>query len=128
MDFSLTARCAPRVLMLIAVSAALTGCGQGARSLALDQPQARDACTSFLTAWKDGKKLADLKPAIVGRDYAWDAGKKLKDFEILPQEKNDGTNLHIPVRLTLADDKGKESTSNVTYVVGTSPVVTVFRE
>jgi hypothetical protein len=48
-------------------------------------------------------------------------------FELLPNEENDGTNLHIPVELTLKDDKGKESKPKVLYIVGTSPVVTVFR-
>lgn len=114
--------------LLIALSLGVSGCEQGARSLSLDEPKAREACTSFLNAWKEGKKVEELKPGIIGRDIAWDSGDKLTSFEVLPGEKNDGTNLHIPVRLALVNAKGKESTSKVIYVVGTSPVVTVIRE
>lgn len=104
------------------------GCDQGARSLSLDVEQARIACTTFLTAWQNDKQADSLKPDIIGRDYAWDEGSKLVSFELLSEEFNDGTNLHIPVRLKMQDAKGSESESEVVYVVGTSPVVTVFRE
>jgi hypothetical protein len=104
------------------------GCTQTARDLSLDQDKAREACQSFLTAWQEGKKVEDLKPDIVGRDFAWDAGEQLVSFGFLPGEKNDGTNLHLPVELNLKSAKGKESKSKVIYVVGTSPVVTVIRE
>ena len=53
---------------------------------------------------------------------------QLVSFGFLPGEKNDGTNLHMPVELTLKSAEGKESKSKVVYVVGTSPVVTVIRE
>ncbi len=111
----------------LALMAALTGCQKGARSLSLDPEKARESCTAALTAWKEGKKPADLKPGIIVGDETWDAGKALTAFELLPGEENDGTNLHVPVQLTLKDDKGKESRSKVLYIVGTSPVVTVFR-
>lgn len=103
------------------------GCRGGANSLPLDQPQARQACTEFLTAWKDGKKIEDLKPKIIGRDSDWAAGKKLESFEILPEEKKHGPNLHLTVKRTLKDEKGKTVKQDVEYVVGTSPVITVFR-
>lgn len=106
---------------------AQVGCQKTARSLPLDQPQARDACMEFLTAWKDGKKIEDLKPKIIGRDSDWAAGKKLDSFEILPGEKSDGPNLHLTVRRTLKDEKGRSIKQEVQYVVGTSPVITVFR-
>ena len=105
----------------------LAGCQRGAQSLSLDEQQAREACRSALGAWKEGKKPGDLTPGIVVGDETWDAGKKLIDFELLPGERSDGTNLHLPVKLTLQDEKGKESKTEVLYIVGTSPVVTVFR-
>lgn len=116
---------AHRLCVLLVIVAA--GCQQTARSLPLDQPQAREACMVFLTAWKDGKKIEDLKPRIIGRDSDWEAGKKLDAFEILPDEKSDGPNLHLTVRRTLKDDKGRATKQEVQYVVGTSPVITVFR-
>jgi hypothetical protein len=121
--------CTTRLLSFFAVACLVaSGCEQTARDLSLDQDKAHQACEAFLTAWKDGKKVEELKPDIIGRDYAWDAGDQLVAFGFLPGEKNDGTNLHMPVELTLKSAKGKESKSKVIYVVGTSPVVTVIRE
>lgn len=114
-------------LLLIVVTGLVAGCGQNARNLSLNQPKAREACSQFLTAWKEGKKPADLKPKVVGRDSDWEAGKILESFELLPDEFNDGTNLHIKVRQVLKDAKGGQIKQDVIYIVGTSPVVTVFR-
>lgn len=124
----MTTRFAARLCSAALVCCLAFGCEQTARDLALDQDKAHEACEAFLTAWKEGKQVEDLKPEIIGRDYAWDAGDQLVSFGFLPGEKNDGTNLHMPVELTLKDSKGKESKSKVIYVVGTSPVVTVIRE
>jgi hypothetical protein len=104
------------------------GCQRTALDLKLHQPTAREACTAFLTAWKEGKKAADLKPKIIGRDHSWDEGQKLLDFELLADEQTDGVTLFIPARLTLQDGKGKESKTKVTYAVATDPVVTVIRD
>lgn len=125
MTVPLTRRATTCFLCLLCV--VLAGCQRTANSLPLDQPQAREACTEFLTAWKDGKKLEDLKPKIIGRDSDWAAGKKLESFEILPEEKKHGPNLHLTVKRTLKDEKGKTVKQDVEYVVGTSPVITVFR-
>lgn len=115
-----------RVLMLVCMAS--VGCSHSARDLSLDQPKAREVVTTALTAWKDGKQPADLKPGIIVGDVDWEAGKKLVSFETLPGETNDGTNLHIPVQLTLQDQAGQESKPKATYTVGTSPVVTMIRE
>lgn len=105
-----------------------SGCGYSARNLSLDPDLARRSCTELLDAWKGGKTVKDLLPAITARDEDWEGGAELVAYELLPGETSDGTNLHIPVRLTLKKPKGKETKTDVTYVVGTSPVVTVFRE
>jgi len=118
-------RAAPAVCALLMLL--VSGCQKTADSLPLDQAQAREACNEFLTAWKDGKKVADLKPKIIGRDSDWEAGKKLEAFEILPEERKEGPNLHLTVRRTLKDDKGRSIRQEVLFVVGTSPVITVFR-
>jgi hypothetical protein len=103
------------------------GCGQSARNLSLDESKAKNACTVFLNAWKDRKKSVDLKPAITGKDEDWEAGRKLASIELLPDERSDGVNPRVPVRIVLKDDAGAESQQQATYIVGTSPVVTVFR-
>ncbi len=38
------------------------------------------------------------------------------------------SNLHVPVRLTLRDARGKEVRKEVSYVVSTSPHLAVYRE
>lgn len=106
----------------------LCGCDTSARSLSLDESKARESLNTALDAWKAGKSLDDLKPEITVGEWDWRAGKKLVDYEILPDERSDGTNLHIPVRLVLEEKKGKSSKPEVIYVVGTSPVITVFRQ
>lgn len=123
----LSMRCTAARGLLLFAALAIAGCQRTANSLPLDQPRAREACIEFLTAWKDGKKLEDLKPKIIGRDSDWAAGKTLEAFEILPDEKKHGPNLHLSVRRTLKDQKGRTIKQDVEFVVGTSPVITVFR-
>ncbi len=122
LSLSRPARCLCVLLVGLAI-----GCQRTAHNIPLDQSQAREACTEFLTAWKDGKKVEDLKPKIIGRDSDWAAGKTLESFEILPEEKKHGPNLHLFVRRTLKDQKGRATKQDVEFVVGTSPVITVFR-
>jgi hypothetical protein len=117
-----------RLAALALVCAVTLGCQRTARDLSLDPEQARAACTTFLDAWKDGKQPDELQPGITGADFEWASGHKLVSYEVQPEEFNDGTNLHINVQLTLQDKEGKESSSNALYIVGTSPVVTVFRK
>ena len=107
--------------------ASFSGCHGGPPpSFPLDSELAYASVEKAMKAWVDGKKPEDLKPAIIVGDVDWLGGKKLVSFEILTQnETSDGSNLHIPVKRKLSV-KGKTSESTVAYVVGTSPVVTIF--
>ena len=113
------------VLLLVS----LCGCSQKPTDHALDPALARTSVQKAMQAWVDGKKPEDLKPVIVG-DPAWKQGRKLASFEILSKEEtSDGSNLHVQVVRKFSDvgkgnDTGAES--QVTYIVGTSPVVTIF--
>lgn len=127
MSGSWTSQCHMTSGLVLLLVMTVAGCQRGANALSLNEPLAREACQEFLTAWKDGKKAADLKPKIIGRDSDWEAGKKLESFEILPEEKKHGPNLHLNVRRTLKDLKGRTIKQDVEFVVGTSPVITVFR-
>ncbi len=105
------------------IVAAVSGCSSGdVASHPLDEELARTSLKHAMQAWADGKTPQDLRPEIVVGDSAWERGDKLDSFEILDQEETtDGSNLHIPVRRKLGS---KEST--VTYIVGTSPVISIF--
>lgn len=112
-------RSALTVLFLVG----LVGCSHQAADHALDPPLARSSVESALQAWVDGKTPEDLKPKIIVGDPAWNQGEKLASFEILSKEEtSDGSNLHIQVVRKFRDS----GDSKVTYIVGTSPVVTIF--
>jgi len=105
------------------------GCGHNARSLNLDKETARQSLSKFLDCWKAGGEPNALQadsPAIVGHDTDWDSGKKLVSFT-LGAETDDGTNMHITTELVLSDGRG-QATKAVDYIVGTSPVITIFRD
>jgi hypothetical protein len=120
-------------MLTLAACLLATGCGRtGGRHFSLDQELARQSFTAFLDAWKQGQRLEDLKtrsPAIIAGDEDWSAGKKLVGYTVSPQEFNDGTNLHLTAELQLGSGKkSKAGKTAVSYVVGTSPVVTIFRK
>jgi len=107
-----------------------TACDQGARSLALDKPKAHQSLVEFLDCWKSGKPPADFVSThaqSASRDPDWDAGKTLVNYTI-GAESDDGTNLHSTVDLVLRDSSGTESQEQVVYIVGTSPVLSIFRQ
>lgn len=108
------------------------GCGaQGAKSLTLDEALARQSLTKVLDTWKAGQKSDTLKttePAITTNDWAWDHGYKLTAYKLTGGDRNDGANLHCNVELTLVDAKNRPAKQTATFVVGTSPVITVFRQ
>lgn len=108
------------LLVLVFVEA---GCGGAATpSYPLDQDLARSSVEKAMQAWVDGKTPKELQPEIVVGDSAWDKGRKLLSFEVLPEEEtSDGSNLHIRVKRKFQDGE-----SQVTYIVGTTPVVTIF--
>lgn len=116
-------RCVPRQsipgVLLVLV---LTGCSEETPSHPLNEELARSSVEKAMRAWVDGKTPKDLQPEIVVGDTSWEQGKKLESFEIMKdEESSDGSNLHIRVKRKI-----DSSESKITYIVGTSPVVTIF--
>lgn len=127
---SLDARSPRRSFLLagLVLLVELTGCG-GSPGLnrPLNQELARKSVGQAMQAWIDGKKPADLKPDIIVGDPAWDGGRKLTAYKLLDdKERSDGSNLHITVEMEFKDASGRASKSQKTYIVGTSPVVSIF--
>ena len=118
--------------LFIFIIAAISGCSNEPRRAGnVDASLARESLKTALESWKKGDPLAKLKaarPAIVVQDMDWEGGASLADYQIEGEGKGDTANLRVPVSLTLRDAKGKEVKKSVTYVVGTSPAITVFRE
>ena len=130
---SLRAGRAATICMIAAVAGMLFGgcSGEGARAARVNPPRAREALRTALESWKKGEPPSALKsasPAIVIQDFEWQAGQKLVGYEVTSDGSDDDANLRIPVRLMLRDPGGREVQKEVVYVVGTSPVLTVFRE
>lgn len=121
-----------RLFAMATTQAMIAGCTGGARHAdPVDPERAREALRTTLEAWKKGESVAALKsgsPPIVAQDFDWMAGYRLVTFEVDGAGKDDDANLRIPVTLTLRSAQGKEIRKAVTYVVGTSPSITVFRD
>lgn len=120
-------------LVFVAYASALAaGCSSGPRRAGpVDAGLARESLRKALESWKNGEQpngLRDASPSITIQDMDWRAGYTLVTYEILGDDKEDAANLHCPVRLTLRDQQGREVKKQVTYVIGTDPVITVFRE
>jgi len=113
-------------LLILLCGLLLSGCGEAATVYPLNEELARSSVQKAMQAWVDGKSPADLKPDIIVGDQAWEQGRRLAAFQVVSDEEtSDGSNLHIRVLRTF-DDKGVKSESRVTYIVGTTPVVTIF--
>ncbi len=108
------------------------GCTSGPRRAGpVDEALAREALRMTLESWKSGATLASLKelsPGITAQDADWMTGCKLVNYQVLGEGRNDDANLRCPVELTLRDPAGREVKKRVTYIIGTDPVITVFRE
>jgi len=107
-----------------------TACDQGAPSLALDKAKAHQSLVEFLDCWKSGKPASEFAATHANsacRDPDWEAGKVLTNYTI-GTESDDGTNLHSTVELVLRDTTGEELQAQIVYIVGTSPVLSIFRQ
>lgn len=118
----------PSILIL---SSLILFVGCGGTNAPVNVDIAQQTLTSTLEFWKDGEtpeSVGEQKPAIIVQDIDWTSGAKLLDYEIIDEGKPVDANLIAKVKLKLAGADGKETQKTVTYVVGTSPVLTVFRD
>jgi hypothetical protein len=119
-----------RTTLIVAVMLC-AGCGGGPRRAApVDVERARETVKAALDAWKAGAKPAEMpgrSPSITVQDFDWMAGGKLLEYRLLDEGKAEDANLRIQARLTVQDAKGKSAQKTVAYIVGTDPVLTVFR-
>ena len=100
------------------------------RAAPLDVELAREVLKTSLEAWKKGDSADTLKngsPSIIAQDPDWVTGARLIAYTLDGDDKRVAENLFVPVKLTLKLKNGKQATKNVTYVIGTSPQVMVFR-
>ncbi len=107
---------------------AIAGCS-GSNAHAVDTSRARDALTTALDAWKRGDSPESV-PSMTVQDLDWERGARLIDYQVLGDGQAKDANLSIKAKLTLAADKAatKKVEKTVSYLVGTSPSITVFRD
>lgn len=110
----------------------ISGCGnQGRTAAPVDPEQARTTLKITLDAWKNGESPSDLRarsPEIVAQDADWQRGMKLSAYQVLDDGDARDANLECRVKLSLRNKAGQSVDRSVTYVVGTDPVLTVFRK
>ena len=108
-----------------------SGCSGPARASAVDAPRAREALKTALDHWKSGQDSQSLQSGatpMVAQDFDWSSGSKLLEYHILDERLED-LNLRVQVKIKLAEPgKTKSIEKKASYVVGTSPRVTVFRD
>ena len=123
--------CRSLLPLLVCVLAA-GGCGSDVyQSAPVNADTAREVLTGTLESWKEGNAIDAMQketPPIIVQDLDWSAAAKLIDYEFVDDGEESGANLKVRVKLTLADGSGGQSEKTVTYVVGTSPKLTVFRD
>lgn len=102
---------------------------------AVNAPLAREALKAAMEQWKNGGDLQSVQASgtpVTAQDPDWRAGAKLIDYQILDDGKPEDVNLRVQVKLTLSTsdtkEKGKPVEKKASYVVGTSPSVTVYRD
>ncbi len=117
--------------LLVLAVALLAGCSGPSQANPVDPALARESLKTALDHWKKGedpKSLQSSATPMVAKDFDWDSGAKLLDYQIL-DDNVEHTNLRVQVKITLSQQGTSKSVEKkASYVVGTSPSVTVFRD
>lgn len=110
----------------------LLGCGGPVRAKPVQSDLARKTLVEVLDHWKSGGNIEELrkrKPEIVAQEFFWTKGMKLQEYRLLDEGRSENANLRCEVELTLvSEDGGAPTKKTVNYLIGTDPVLTVFRE
>lgn len=108
----------------------LTGCGEP-RAAAVDAVLAKTSLREVMEHWKNGGAMEELRKRdseIVVQEMWWSDGRKLLSYQIIGEGRVEDANWFCDVELQVSAGDGKEPIKKTfTYVVGTDPVITVFR-
>jgi hypothetical protein len=131
MKIRMKIRSLTRVTGLACVVALLAvGCQRTGRDFSVNEDGAKNAFNLVMTSWREGRKPTDLRsatpPVIVG-DSDWESGATLVAWTVRPDVRSDGSNIHFPVEIVTRNASGAEQKHETSYVVSTSPAITVFR-
>ena len=118
-------------IVVLVIAAAIGGCGGPARAKPVEPALARATLRDVLESWKNGKQPQELQsatPKVVVQDPDWLVGKRLVSYQILDNGEARDANLLCRVKLVVEDPTNGQSEFTATFVVGTDPVLTVFRD
>jgi hypothetical protein len=123
--------------LVVLATLLLPGCSNSSVANPVNELQARDALKIALDAWKKGEtsqSLASSSTPMTVQDFEWDTGSKLLDYQLVDDGRADGPNLRIQVKITTIGEPAqgkkdaKPTEKKASYVIGTSPRLTVFRD
>ncbi len=117
------------VLGLIALTC-FVGCAPR-RAEPVDRERAERTLLRVLDTWQAGGTIEELRAAetpVVVQEAFWTEGKTLQSYRLVGDGLVVDANLFREVELTLTGEEGEmQERKLVTYVIGTDPVITVFR-
>jgi hypothetical protein len=108
----------------------LSGCGRRSLPSTADPTVARQSLQTMLDSWQRGEpaeKLKDRTPAIVAIDDDWKAGLRLSKYQVKDPDVPHGVAVRSSVVLSLQDGSGKTFEKEATYIIGTTPKITIAR-
>lgn len=107
------------------------GCGGQQVAAPVDPQQARSTLEAVLADWQAGGTpdgWQQKSPKVVVQDFEWASGAKLVSFQIQGEGEAKDANLYCKVQIVTSSGGQTSPPRVVTYVVGTDPVLTVFRD
>jgi hypothetical protein len=107
------------------------GCSRSFHNAPVNASRARETLRAALESWKQGDQVDALQgddPPIYVVDMDWQAGVKLAAYQIVNDGQEKDAQLFCPVKLTLRDPRGKETSKQVIYMIATAPNLVVSRK
>lgn len=129
----LIVRVKPCLTLFVSLSLLLVvgGCGGQKVAAPVDPQQARATLEAVLTDWQAGGNpdaWQQKSPKVIVQDLEWSAGAKLVSYQIQGAGESLDANLYCQVQIVTSHGGQTSAPRVVTYVVGTDPVLTVFRD
>lgn len=106
------------------------GCGGPSKPAPVAMDRAQAALKTALESWKKGDSSTALQsqsPPIFVIDPDWEDGVELQEYQLLDEGEAKDAHMFCRVRLVVRTKSGTQQ-RDVTYVVSTSPNVTVSRK
>jgi hypothetical protein len=120
--------CGRAALVLLVLSAPLSGCRPGGQPA--DPDRARAVLREVLDAWHNGETPEALRgrsPSITVQEPKWQAGQRLLGYQFVGDGAPAGFDWQGTVHLSLQDPAGKKQQEQAVFTVSTAPALVVVR-